>query len=126
MKGDIRITKNFRGITLTARAAEVYNALLLNRLKLEMEKICRKNQNRPTTLSDSNNPLDNRSRTRNNMEAILLLVDFIQEFDSTLNRKMEQILVAHSLPKEIVTISMMLYRNTKGIVRLPDEDGHFQ
>ena len=43
-KGDLRITKNYRGITLTVIAAKVYNALLLNHALPEIEKI-RKNQN---------------------------------------------------------------------------------
>ena len=33
-KGDLRITKNSRGIILTALAAKVYNAQLLSNLKL--------------------------------------------------------------------------------------------
>ena len=44
-KGDLRITKNYRDITLTAIAAEVYNVLLHNCIQPEVEKILRKNQN---------------------------------------------------------------------------------
>ena len=44
-KGDLRIIKNYSGITLTSIAAKVYNALLLNPIKPEFEKIVRKNQN---------------------------------------------------------------------------------
>ena len=39
----IGTTKNYRGITFTSIAAKVYNALFLNRIKLEIEKIIRKN-----------------------------------------------------------------------------------
>ena len=39
------ITKNYRGITLTSIAAKVYDALLLNRIVPEIEKILTKNQN---------------------------------------------------------------------------------
>ena len=35
---------------------------------------------------------------------------------------MEQILLAHGLPKETVAAIMMLYKNAKVKVRLPDED----
>ena len=42
-KGNLRITKNCRGVTLTAVAANVYNALLLNPIQTEIEKILRKN-----------------------------------------------------------------------------------
>ena len=44
-KGDLRITKNYRGITLTAISAKIYNVLLLNGIRPEIEKILRKNQN---------------------------------------------------------------------------------
>ena len=39
-----RITKNYRTITLTPIAVKVYNALLLNHIQPEVEKIIRKNQ----------------------------------------------------------------------------------
>ena len=45
-KGDLGITKNYRGITLTAVAANVQIILFLNCIWLEIEKILRKNQNR--------------------------------------------------------------------------------
>ena len=44
-KGDIGIAKNYQGITLTNIAAKIYNALLLNCIQPEIEKILRKNQN---------------------------------------------------------------------------------
>ena len=44
-KGDLSKTSNHRGITLTSIAAKIYNALLLNRIQPEMEKILRRNQN---------------------------------------------------------------------------------
>ena len=37
-KGDLGIAKNYRGITLTAIAAKIYNTLLLNRIRPEVEK----------------------------------------------------------------------------------------
>ena len=44
-KSDLGITKKNRGITFIAISAKVYNALLLHHIKLEIEKILRKNQN---------------------------------------------------------------------------------
>ena len=44
-KGDLGLTTNYRGITLTAHAAKIYNLLLLNRIQPKMEKVLRKNQN---------------------------------------------------------------------------------
>ena len=44
-KGDLRLAKNYRGITLTSIAAKIYNALLRNRSEPKIENILRKNQN---------------------------------------------------------------------------------
>ena len=40
-KGDLGIAKNYQDITLTSIVAKAFNALLLNHIKLELEKICR-------------------------------------------------------------------------------------
>ena len=44
-KGDLGITKNNSGITLTAIAVKVYNAMLLNSIRPEIKKILEKIQN---------------------------------------------------------------------------------
>ena len=44
-KGDLTIPENYRGISLTQTAAKVYTRLLLNRIRPELEKILRPNQN---------------------------------------------------------------------------------
>ena len=44
-KGDLGLAKNYRGITLTSIAANIYNALLHNRIEPKIENILRKNQN---------------------------------------------------------------------------------
>ena len=44
-KGDLSITKNYRGITLTAIVAKIINLMLLNRIRPEIDPILRKNQN---------------------------------------------------------------------------------
>ena len=57
--------------------------------------------------------------------ATLLFVDFSKAFDSVHRGKMEKILLAYGIPKEIVTAIMILYRNTKSRVRSPDGDRIF-
>ena len=52
----------------------------------------------------------------------MLFVDFTNAFDSIHRGKMEQILLAYGLPKETVTVIMMLYRNTNIKVLSPDGD----
>ena len=44
-KDDLRLAKNYWGITLTSIAAKIYNALLRNHKEPKIEKILRKNQN---------------------------------------------------------------------------------
>ena len=44
-KGDIGIIVDYKGITLTAIEAKVYNTLLLNRIQPVLDTILRKNQN---------------------------------------------------------------------------------
>ena len=44
-RGDLRITKNYSGIILSAIAPKVYYDMLVNCIQTEIEKILRKNQN---------------------------------------------------------------------------------
>ena len=57
-----------------------------------------------------------------NILDIFLFVDDSKAFDSIPSGKVEQILLACGLRKETVTALMMLYKNMKGMVRLPDGD----
>ena len=45
MRSRRSVTKNYRGITLTPIAATIYNLMLLNRIRTEIDPILRKNQN---------------------------------------------------------------------------------
>ena len=60
-----------------------------------------------------------------NLRVTLLLVDLTKGFDSIHRGKMEQILLAYSLPKETVAAITILYRNTKVRVRSPDGDTEY-
>ena len=129
-KGDLGLAKNYRGITLTSIAAKIYSALLRNRIEPKMENIPRKNQN---------GFWRNRSMTSQiltirrilegvrakNLQATLLFVDFTKAFDSIHRGKMEQILLAYGLSKEIVAAITILYQNTKLKIRSPDGDTEY-
>ena len=118
-KGDLRLAKNYRGITLTSIAAKIYNALQQNRIELKIDNILRKNQNgfrrNGSTASQILTILE--GVRAKNLLATILLVDFTKAFDSIHRGKMEQIRLTYGLPKETVAVIMILYRNTKEKVR---------
>jgi len=55
----------------------------------------------------------------------LLFVDFSKAFDSIHRGQMQKILLAYGIPEETVSGIMMLYKNTKSLVRSPDGDTDF-
>ena len=101
--------------TLIAIAAKIYNALLGNRIKPQIEKIHRKNQNgfpgnRSTSSQFIRRILGVRAKS---LEATLFFVDISKTFDSMYSGKMEQILLAYGLTKETVAAITILYKNTE-------------
>ena len=57
-----------------------------------------------------------------NIEPTQLFVDSPRAVDSMHKGKMKQIILTYSMPKETVTVLMMLYRNMKVKVRSPNGD----
>ena len=129
-KGDLGMTKNYRGITLTAITAKIYNLMLLNRIRPEIDPILRKNQNGfRANRSTSGQILTIRRISEGlkakNLPATLLFVDFFKAFDSIHREKMKEILPAYGIPKVAVDAIMMLYQNTRSMVPSPDGDTKF-
>ena len=129
-KGDLELAKNYWDITLTSIAAKIYNALLHNSIEPKIENIHRKNQNGfRRNRSMTSQILTIRQILEGvhakNLEATILFVDFTKAFDSIHRGKMEQILLAYSLPKETVAAIMVLYRNTKVKVRSSDGNSDY-
>ena len=120
-KCDLRISKNYRGTTLIAQEAKVFNSLFINRIRLEMKKIPRKNQNgfrRNHSVKSqilTLRQIIEEVRTKN-LEATMQFGDFFKEIQ-----------FAYGLPhkKIIVTAIMMLYKNTKAMVCFTDGDTYF-
>ena len=85
-KGNLTITDNYRGISLTQVASKIYNRCLLNRVRPVIDKVLRPNQNgfrkgRSTTshilaLRCIVEELEN-----HDMEAVLTFIDFRKAFD---------------------------------------------
>ena len=129
-KGDLGLSKNYRGITLTSIAAQIYNAQLRNRIEPKIDNILRKKQNcfrrnRSTTSQILTIRRILEGVRAKNLQATLLFVDFTKAFDSVHWEKVEQILLAYGLPKETVAAMTILYRNTKVKVRSPDGDTEY-
>ena len=129
-KGDLRLAKNYRSITLTSIAVKIYNALLRNRIEPKIDNILTKDQNgfrrnRSTTSQILTIRRILEGIWAKHLQVTLLFVDFTKAFDSIYKGKMEQILLAYGLPKEAVAAIMILYRNTKVKVRSPDGDTEY-
>ena len=104
-KGDLRIAKNYRGITLTFIAAKIYNAQQRNRIEPKIEKILRKYQNgfrrnRSTTSQILTIRRILEGVRAKCLEATILFVDFSKAFGSIHRWKMEHILLVYGLPKK--------------------------
>lgn len=129
-KGDLGITKNYRGITLTAIAAKIYNLLLLNRIRPELECKLRKKQNGFRQKRSTVGQILTVRRIiegvkSKNLEAAIVFVDFAKAFDSIHRGKMHDILLAYGIPSETVEAITKLYKNTRAMVRSPDGDTAF-
>ena len=128
--GSLGIIKNYKAITITAIATKVYNAQLLNRIRPEIEKIIRKNQNGIWRNRFTVTQIQIISRIIEVVRAKILratplIVDFSKTFDSIHRWKMEQILLAYGLPKETVTTKMIDCKKTKAMVGSPDGEWHW-
>ena len=103
---------------LTSIAAKIYSALLHNHIEPKIEKILRKNQNSFQRNQSTTSQILTIHRIlegicAKNLEATILFVDFSKAFDSIHRRKMEQIPLTYSLPKQTVAAIRMLYKKHK-------------
>ena len=91
-KGNLSLTKNYRGITLTSIAAKIFNLMILNRSRLEIIPTLRKNQNGfRKNISTSGQILTIRRILEGvkNLPLTLLFIDFSKAFYSIKRNKMD-------------------------------------
>ena len=129
-KGNLGLTNNYRGITLTTVASKIYNKMLLNRLRPHVDPQLRMNQNGFRTASTT--PAQILALRRliegiksHNLPAVLTFVDFRKAFDSIHRGKLMDILLAYGIPDEIVSAINVLYTDTFAKVISPDGDTEF-
>ena len=120
--------RNLNGsIILTSIVAKVCNILLLKCIQPGIVKILTQNQNgfwnnRSTTSQILTIWRIIEGVCAKNSEAALMFVDFSKGFDFIHRGKTAQIFRTNDLPQITFSALMMLYENTKAIVRSPDGD----
>ena len=129
-KGDLGIPSNYRGISLTSTAAKVFNKMILLRIRPEIERILRNNQNgfrpgRNTTSQVLSLRRLIEGINEKQLTATLLFVDFSKAFDSIHRGTMLAILRAYGIPERLVRSIGALYKNTTSTVRTSDGDTDF-
>ena len=116
-KGDLGVTSNYLGITLSPAGAKVYNRMILNRIRLHLDPKLRIYQNgfrpgRPTVTQILTLRRMLEGVKSKNLPAVLTFIDFQKAFDSIHRGKLMEILKAYGVPEEIVKAIEVLYVNT--------------
>ena len=116
--GDLSLTANNRGISLSSMVAKLVNKMILNRLQPKIDKHLRPNQNgfrsgRSTTSHIlALRRLIEGVKTRNK-KAIILYVDFRKAFDSIHRCMMMTILKAYDVPPRLLAAINKLHENKR-------------
>ncbi len=123
--GDLSVTDNYRGISLTCIIAKMYNRMILNRTRRVLDVKLRKNQNgfRPKRTTVAQILALRRiieGVKENNLPAVLTFINFKKAFDSIHRGKMMKILEAYSIPPSLVQTIQSMYTNTRAKLITPD------
>ena len=123
--GDLSITDNYRGISLTCIIAKLYNRMILNRIRSALDVKLRRNQNGFRTKRTTVAQILALRRIiegvkANNLPAVLTFIDFKKAFDSIHRGKMMKILKAYGIPPRLTQAIEAMYANTKAKIVTPD------
>ena len=123
--GDLSLGGNYRGISLSSIVAKLYNKMILNRIRPELDMHLRTNQNGfrvgRTTVGHilALRRIIEGIRS-NNLPAVLTFIDFKKAFDTIHRGKMLSILKAYGIPDQLINAIANTYKNTKAKVITPD------
>lgn len=123
--GDLSKGGNYRGISLSSIVAKTFNRMILNRIRPELDKHMRCNQNgfrvgRTTTGHILALRRLIEGVKAKNLPAIITFIDFKKAFDTIHRGKMMKILRAYGIPTQIVKAIGTMYEDTKAKVISPD------
>ena len=124
-KGDLTKTDSYRGIALTSIPGKTLNRMILNRIKVGMEGILRRNQNGfRKGRSCASHILALRrileGAREKNLEAVMTFIDFRKAFDSVHRGILMKILRAYGIPDKLVDLIEKTYTDTFAKVMTPD------
>ena len=123
--GDLSLGGNYRGISLSSIVAKLYNKMILNRIRPELDTHLRANQNGfrvgRTTVGHilALRRIIEGIRS-NNLPAIITFIDFKKAFDTIHRGRMLQILKAYGVPDQLTNAIADIYKDTKAKVISPD------
>ena len=120
-KGDLSLMTNHRGISLLSIAAKVYNKILLNRLRDEVDPILRKNQAGFRPRRSCAQQIHVLRRVLEGfrdyqLPLVVTFIDFKKGFDSINRKVMFAVLRHYGIPEAIVNAISVLYKNSKSAV----------
>ena len=120
-KGDLSLMTTYRGISLMSIAAKVYNKILLNRIRNEVDPILRKNQAgfRPGRSCAQQIHILRRvleGFRDNKLPLVVTVIDFEKAFESINRKVMFTVLRHYGIPKAVVNAISVLYKNSKSAV----------